>query len=86
MAGVTSWTFTLGWVLAGTGCLTRGCLVSFGFEREADGEVVFVVDHYEPGRRVVYRRYAGGFLVTEPDELGREIAAELFRDHDGGAS
>ena len=83
MSGMTSWLYGLGWVLAQVGCLERGCLVSFGYERQPNGELLFCVDHYQPGRRVDYTRYSAGRLVIRADELAHEIAADLFADHDG---
>lgn len=81
--GVTSWLYRLAWGLVGAGCLTRGCIVGFGYEREDDGELLLCVDHYEPGRQVMYRRYPAGRLVTEPAALGEEIRKRLALDHVG---
>lgn len=76
-----SWLLGLALVLGRSGCVARGCLVSFGYEREADDELLFVVDHYEPGRRVAYARYGAGWLVRDAPGLADEVAARLASGH-----
>lgn len=81
MTGDPGWALQVAGALTRTGCLEGGCLVSFGFEREEDDELLFVVDHYRPGRSVTYRTYRAGHLITGDRMLGVVIAADLAADH-----